>query len=181
MSPIRLLALVALTVAFSTSGAAQPTRIFDPLAFFEGQTQGLGQLRVRGRREAERFVVRGFGEREPSGALRLTQEIRWDDGRIERRAWRMRQVAEGEWRASGTDMVGEGRARAVGDAVVLTWRRAGGPFNRPLAVTQTLRLRPDGALDNAGPFRLWGLTVARLEERIARVAVSPPRQPPSPP
>lgn len=158
--------VLTLAASITASPATEP---FDPLAFFEGPTRGVGALHVRGRRNPEHFTVEGRGEREPGGAVRLTQAITWAGGRVERRAWRLWRSGPGEWRARGTDMVGEGRATAVGPTVVLTWRRAGGPFGRPLTVTQVLRLRPDGALDNAGPARLFGLTVARLTERIERV------------
>ncbi len=155
----------AAVVATTPSPASEP---LDPVAFFEGATRGVGTLHVRGRNR-QRFTVTGRGEREPGGAVRLSQAIRWEDGRVDRRVCRMWRVGPGEWRGRGTDMLGEGRAEAVGDTVVLTWRRAGGPFGGPLTVTQVLRRRADGGLDNAGPVRLWGVTVARLEERIMRV------------
>ncbi len=97
--------LFALLVApLSTSAPAQHPA-FDPIAFFNGRTQGEGQLKKLFT-PARRIVVDSNGTLGPDGWLTLTQKIQEERHPARVRTWRFRSVGTGRFEGMLSDAKG---------------------------------------------------------------------------
>lgn len=147
--------------AFPSQGTA-PHPPFDPIAFFEGRTEGLGTLVIRGRRP-EGIRVQSVGTPSHDGFL-LRQRIQRGDAPPFTRTWTLVPDGHGRWTGSLTEAVGPVRAVATGDRLRITYRTG-----RVTTVEQVLRLEPgrESAL-NLLTVRMLGIPIARLVEQIRR-------------
>ena len=160
-----------LLLAASCVSAPPPSRIsaatpsFDAIRFFEGRTQGEGQLKVA--LSGPSWVkVQGEGRRQPDGALVLDQLIERGGAEPERRQWRIWEVEPGTYRGTLTTAEGTVAGRAEGNRLHLRYRlKKGG-----LDVRQWIDLQPDGrtALNRLTLSKL-GMPVGALEERIRKI------------
>ncbi len=136
-----------------------------PEVFFDGHTQGLGTLRVRGR-TPEEVRVESYGEAQPDSTFRLDQTITHPDGRTETRTWIMRRVDATHYTATLTDAEGEVGAEVQGNELFIRYR-IGWPA---ITMRQHLILQPDGKTAlNLSTVRVLGIPWARLNEQIRRV------------
>jgi hypothetical protein len=115
-------------------------------------------------RVTSRFVAEMHGHWEGDRGL-LTERFRYDNGRVQDRAWRLTLGADGTIRAEADDVPGHGRGTAAGPAVQLRYRirldpAAGGHV---LAVTDWMYLLDNGTILNRSQFRKFGILVAELQ------------------
>ena len=179
-APLPLLALLApalLAGCLAAHPPAEPVPAappFDPFAFFEGPTRGLGTLHVRGR-ASEIVRVEGFGEALSDGTFRLVQTVMRGDGEPSRRTWTLRRTAPGRYAGTLTDAAGEVSAEAEGSRLRIRYRM--GPAT---TMAQTLTLQPGGRVAlNLATVRVLGVPVARLNEQIRRLDGPAPDAPPA--
>lgn len=101
------------------SDYAGKTPAFDPVRFFAGRTEAWGMFQKRGGEVARRFhvVIEGRSEGE---RLTLDERFRYDDGQTQQRVWTLTRQADGSWRGSAGDVVGEAVGEVAGNA--LHWR-----------------------------------------------------------
>jgi len=165
---------VALAVPLGTTGcvatgdvphpAHQTTPSFDPIAFFSGRMHGDGLLHVVASRP-RRTDVTGRGTPDGADAITLGQDVIQGDRPATHRTWRLRRIAPGRYAGSLTDAIGPVAAEADGNRLTIRFAMRHG-----LRVSQTLYLQLGGRVaQNAMTVRKWGITVARLDERIERL------------
>ena len=161
-APLLLLALAGCLPAFPHVEARRGPA-FDPVAFFEGRTEGLGVLRVRGR--APVLVrVESVGRGLDGGGLELTQTIRRGDGAPYSRTWTLRPDGPGRWTGALSEADGPVEAVSDGGRLTIRYGMGGG-----LSMHQELGLEAPGLVLNRSSVRFWGVPVARLTEQIRRV------------
>ena len=156
------LALVALAPA---TAARAPAPRFDPLVFFEGTSEGDGQLKVLlHKRQSVRVHSRGHVE--PGGTLVLVQRVEQERQPPRTRNWRIREVAPGRYAGTLSDAAGPITGETHGSRLHLAFRMKGG-----LAAEQWLDLAPDGrSASNVLTVRKFGVRVAVLHETIRRTS-----------
>ena len=151
------------TLALPAALLAQPAaRTFDPVAFFEGQTTGEGQLRkIMSAAKATRVTGRGRIE---GGVLVLDQSVAIAGEPRRERQWRLHAVAPGRWAGTLSDARGPVTASAAGAVLTIAYVSDDG-----MGITQAVTLAPDGrSARNRMKVRKLGLTVATLDETITR-------------
>ena len=134
----------------------------DPIAFFEGETEGRGALTlITGK--THRISVTSEGSLRPDGSLELVQQIGEGDKPPRTRTWIMTDEGGGIYGGSLTDAVGAVEARADGNRMTMRYETEGE------RIEQTLVLEPDGTtVRNRLDAYKWGLNVARLDETIVK-------------
>lgn len=110
---------LAACAAQDISDYAGKAPAFDPARFFAGRTQAWGLFQKRGGEVARRFhvVIEGRSE---GDRLILDERFRYDDGQVQQRTWTLVRQADGSWRGSAGDVVGEAVGEVAGNA--LHWR-----------------------------------------------------------
>lgn len=167
-------ALVGLATLVVAVGCVRPRDLakFDgarptmrPETFFAGTTTGWGVIQTRDGRPSRPFEVSSEGTTQRDGHFRLSQTVRFADGKVDRRVWVMTRIDATHYRASLSDARGPVRAEVHGNVFHLEYplRRRG------VVMEQWLYLLPDGkTVLNTGTIRALGIPVARLSERISR-------------
>jgi hypothetical protein len=161
--------LAALVLAACVPGA-EPERTargpeLRPEAFFDGVTSSTGVLRTLGGGE-KRLAVDGIGRAEADGSFSLQQTIRWADGDVDRRTWRMRRLGGGRYEATVEGVRGIARGELEGDTFRLRYVLDSGPG---VAMEHWMTLQPGGTrLRNVAVGRVFGVPVARLDETFTR-------------
>ena len=151
------------TLALPAALPAQPAaRTFDPVAFFEGQTTGEGQLRkIMSAAKATRVTGRGRIE---GGVLVLDQSVAIAGEPRRERQWRLHAVAPGRWAGTLSDARGPVTASAAGAVLTIAYTS-----NDGMGITQSVTLARDGqSARNLMKVRKFGITVATLDETITR-------------
>ncbi len=151
------------TLALPAALPAQPAaRTFDPVAFFEGQTTGEGQLRkIMSAAKATRVSGRGRIE---GGVLVLDQSVAIAGEPRRERQWRLHAVAPGRWAGTLSDARGPVNASAAGAVLTIAYTS-----NDGMGITQSVTLARDGqSARNLMKVRKFGMTVATLDETITR-------------
>jgi hypothetical protein len=135
-----------------------------PESFFLGATRGSGVLQTGGGRPSRTFTVRSLGRAVPGG-ITVDQEIRWNDGEVDRRSWTVRRTGPHTYRGELTEATGPVTAEARGNVLRLNY-----PMKGPgVSMEQWLYLQPDGrTVINEGTVRVLGVVVARISEQIVR-------------
>lgn len=162
-----------LSVVFILSGCLGGFRVpetpaqapqFRPDEFFAGVTHGEGTLATRGRRTRS-FTVAGSGHTETDGTFVLDQTVTYDDGAVEQRSFRLRQIGEHEYTGSFTGASGAVSARTEGNRFHVRYN-----IRRPaVTMDQRLYLQSDGRTAfNRATVSVLGVPVARLSETIRR-------------
>ena len=140
---------------------AQPA--FDPLAFFNGRTAGLGTLDIRGRAPVV-VRVESVGTR-TAGGLRLDQTIWRGDREPYQRTFTFRPDGPGRYAGTLTEAKGPVAATVEGNELTIQYKTG-----RFTSVEQRLTLQPGGGLAlNLLSVRVVGVPVARLTEQIRTV------------
>lgn len=139
---------------------------FSPMDFFDGRTTSWGVLETSGGAPSRVFDVTSTGHRDQSGDLVLEQAIHWHDGAVDHRTWHMHSDDGRRFTATLTDASGPVTGEAAGPLLHLSYPMKAVPGGR---MEQWLYLQSDGrTLMNVGTVRVFGVTVARLSERITR-------------
>jgi len=140
---------------------------FSVFAFFLGETEGRGMLRVMFGKEHQ-VLVHGRASMTPSGALQLDQIIEEAGRKPRQRRWRLREVAPGRYEGALTDADGPVVATTNGNQLNIRYAMKDG-----LRAEQWLSLAPDRqSARNILVVRKLGMTVAVLEETIRRIGGS---------
>jgi hypothetical protein len=143
--------------------AAEPK--LDPIAFFTGLTEGRGTLStITGRKQSLHVV--SVGRPRADGSLVLDQRIALSGEPVRDRRWTIRPAGPGRYAGTLTEALGTVDARVSGNRMTIRYR------TENYAVRQQLALTSGGELRNRFDAVKWGLNVARLDERISRVAPS---------
>jgi len=137
---------------------------FDVAAFFSGRTSGEGTLDIV-LRDPEPVRVEGRGQLLVDGTLVLEQVVARGDRPLDRRRWRIRQVAPDRWRGYLSDATDLVDAQVTGNRLTIRYPMRGG-----LIATQHLHLQPDGrtALNRMTITKL-GIAVGTLDETIRKL------------
>lgn len=146
-------------------GAAQPT--FDPIAFFEGRTEGRGSLNtiLSGRNTT---LVAGLGKRTAPDALVLEQSVRRGAGAPALRTWELHRVAPGRYAGTLSDASGPVAADVAGNRLHIAFPMKGG-----LSAQQWLYLSPNGQIaQNRMVVTKLGIPIASLDEVITRAGAT---------
>ncbi|MEO6103400.1 MAG: DUF3833 family protein [Pseudoxanthomonas sp.] len=148
---------------FNVAQTPASTPVFEPEVFFDGATQGEGTLAVRGRPNRS-FTVASSGHQGRDGQFVLEQEIRFIDGEVQRRSFRIRRVDAHTYTGSLSGAAGPVTARADGNSFHLRYQ-----MSKASSMEQWLYLQPDGRTAlNRATVRVLGLPVAHLSETIRR-------------
>lgn len=168
MSRLRIVALLAASLAVAACAAARPTPPppeggppLDPMAFFTGETRGTGVLR-KGFGDPVEIRVAGHGRMEGDDLI-LMQTVVMGDKPGRMREWRLRRAGPGRFEGTLTDAEGPVLIVAEGSRATITFRARDG-----YAVRQTLDLVAPGRIENRLIARIYGLPVAELRETIVR-------------
>ena len=97
--------------------AKQP--VFNPAQFFLGKTDAWGMFQKRGGEVVKRFHVEITGS-DRDGKLILDERFKYDDGATQQRVWTLVRQADGSWRGTAGDVLGEAIGEASGNA--MNWR-----------------------------------------------------------
>jgi hypothetical protein len=136
-----------------------------PEDFFVGNTISTGLLRMLGGGE-KKLAVDGRGFRETDGSFSLQQTIRWADGDVDRRTWRMRPLGGGRYEATVEGVKGRAEGWVAGRTFHLKYTLDTGPGVR---MRHWMTLEPEGrTMRNIAVGRVFGVPVARLDETFAR-------------
>lgn len=178
-----VIAAVSLAVVALTGCATRPpippetATPFHLTQALGGVTEGRGEFSsVTGARRG--FSVRLEGRLE-NGVFVLVEDFVFDDGEIDRKTWRLRETAPGEWRGTREDVVGEARGFSDGPAFRLEYLmdlpRTRGRTIR-VRFRDVLAVRADGAVVNRARVTFWGAPVGRVELTVRRPASAPAEQ-----
>ena len=154
-------ALIALSLGSGACHGLKPVSFagaeprFEPEKFFEGPSRSWGVTENRSGQPTSRFRADLMGRRE-GGDLVITQDFTYQDGRQQRRVWRLRRIDDHRYEATANDVVGVSVGYAYGN--VFHWE-------------YTLALRPGNLLANVR-FKLWMYLQADGETLINRVTIS---------
>jgi hypothetical protein len=103
------------------------------------------------------------------GALTMSEELQYSDGRIDRRRWRIVAQGASGYRGQTCDSVGAVTGTAQGKAVNLRYTLrlpiAGGL--RRVAFDDWMYLQPDGSILDHAVMRIWGIRVGTVSAVIA--------------
>lgn len=103
----------------------------------------------------------------------LSEVFRYDNGKVQTRAWTLMVAPDGGIVATAPDVIGQGTGQASGPTVVLRYRirltpEAGGHV---LDVIDWMYLMENGTIMNRSQFRKFGIKVAEL---VATMRPNPP-------
>ncbi len=143
---------------------------FDPTKFFAGRTRGEGTLVVRlgGNRT---ISVEGTGHAEEDGSFNLNQRIKFSDGTIETRTWRLRRMDASHLTGILSDARGGVSAETKGNLFHLRYL-----MRQPAVyMEQWMYLQPDGrSVVNIAQVTVLGVLWARLSETIMKLDSATP-------
>ena len=140
---------------------AQAEPRLDPIAFFTGLSEGRGTLStLTGGKQALHVV--SIGRPAADGSLVLDQRIVLSGEPVRDRRWTIRPAGPGRYTGTLTEATGAVEATVSGNRMTIRYE------TKDYAVWQALALGGDGQIRNRLDIVIWGLNVARLEERIVR-------------
>lgn len=138
--------------------------LIQPLRFFEGRTEGQGEVKVVFK-SPYGVSVHGRGQIAPDGTLTLVQDVREQGKPPRMRSWHIRETAPGRYAGTLSDAIGPVRLEVIEGRFHIRFRMKGG-----LGVEQWLTAAPGGRIvHNSMVIRKLGFTVARLEETIRKI------------
>lgn len=169
LGALAVLALGALRNRFAAFRAQKPEDYatlgprFDLAQHLSGPILCEGMIYGPTGRVSSRFVATMEG-RWQDGTGTLTEVFRYDNGKVQNRAWTLKLGHGGAITATAADVIGEGRGQAAGPSVVLRYKirltpEAGGHV---LDVTDWMYLMENGTIMNRSQFRKFGIKVAEL-------------------
>ena len=152
--------LIAACVPAPAPLAAQPEPP-ELVAFFTGNTSGQGTYRqwLSGPKPLQVTSQGGM----VGDNFQLDQQIRIEGKAPRKRQWIMRPDGKGGWTASLTDATGPVEMVRQGHALRIRYEMKNG-----VKVEQSLRQFDERTIYNRMRFTRFGLTLARIEERIVK-------------
>jgi hypothetical protein len=104
-----------------------------------------------------------------AGGFTLNEVLHYDDGRVDRRTWRLSSEGSSGYLGHATDSVGAVLGSVAGNAVNLRYTLllpiAGKP--RKVRFDDWMYLQPDGLIIDRATFRLWGIVAGTVTAVIA--------------
>ncbi|MET1079325.1 MAG: DUF3833 domain-containing protein [Pseudomonas sp.] len=164
----RLLAALLLALLGGCSGPAiedyaeQQPRL-ELAEFFEGELQAWGMFQNRSGAVVKRFKVAMQGTWEGDTGV-LDERFTYSDGSIERRVWTLKRQADGTWRGTADDVVGEAIGEVAGNT--LHWR-----YQLNLKVDDAvyrvdfddwMYLLDEGVMLNRARMSKWGIDLGQV-------------------
>ena len=165
------LAAVLVSLAAAAVPEVQAGEAFAPERFFAGRTHSEGAFVDGQGRATKRFSGDTAGRREPDGSTVFDQVIRFDDGTVRRRTFRLVRTGPTSIEATGSEVVGTGRGTISGRSLRLlsTISQDGNPLTA-LDFDQTFSLSSDARrLRNVSTISKLGIVVARTDETFVRL------------
>ena len=150
---------------------AAPAR-FAPEIFFAGRTHSEGAFVDEGGRPTSRFSGDTVGRRERDGATAFDQTIRFDDGTVRRRSFRLVRTGPDSIEATGSEVVGTARGVIAGRSLRLlsTIRTDANPL-LDTEFDQTFTASPDGRrVRNVSTVTKLGFVVRRVDETFVLIS-----------
>lgn len=135
---------------------------FDPVAFFEGRTEGEGRVKIIFK-DAKTLRVESVGTRERDGTLALKQVIAEPGKPPRTRYWRLKALGGGRYSGTLTDAVGPVRIETVGTRIHIRYKA-----KDHLDYDQWLTPAGPRRVDNRMRVKRFGLTVAHVDEVISK-------------
>lgn len=137
--------------------------IFDIRERFNGPIVCEGVIYGPTGRVSSRFVA-DFEATWEGNIGRMVEKFHYDTGQIQERVWTLTLGNDGGIKAEAPDIVGAGKGKQLGSAVLLNYRiklaqEAGG---HALDVTDWMYLMSNGSIMNRSQFRKFGIKVAEL-------------------
>ena len=151
---------------------ASETPAFDFRVFFEGRTRASGWFADRFGRPRRHFRGDFVGRRD-GAELVLDETLRYTDGVVEERLWRVSVDDDGRFRATGDALLGEASGRMRGNALGMRYRMrvaVGGGRDVVFDFEDLMLLQPDGCLHNLVHVRKWGVRVGSVATQYVRHA-----------
>ncbi len=141
---------------------------FDPVAFFDGQTQSCGVIESRFGVSTELIVTNGQGQRDGTGRLRMVQRLSFQDGTTQERDWTLWRSEPDHFKATANDMVGTAEGEASGRVFHWQWVLARSPGNPLMNVTmqQWMYRMEDGSVTVRTTVTKLGFIVAEVTEQF---------------
>ena len=169
MPPLRLAliapAMLLAPAAPAATAAAAANVSVDPMRFFVGRTETVGQVKVMFHKA---YATRstGQGRIQPDGSLLLVQEV-FDAGKPpHERRWHVRQTGPGRYTGTMTDAVGPVMIDRIGDRYRFRFQMDG-----RLSVEQMLVPLAGGrAASSSVKIRKFGMVVATTDGLVRQVA-----------
>jgi len=165
-SALRLAGVLALACAFAPVGTAAETpsaAAFDPVAFFTGSTEGVGQLK-KVFSSAHRIVTHGHGLVRADGMLVIDHRVEEQGEAVRLRQWQLRQTAPGQFSGSMSEASGPVTGTLAGNRLAILYTMRGG-----MRVDQVVTMAAGGqSASNVMKISKFGMTVATLTETIRR-------------
>lgn len=87
---------------------------FDPMQYLEGPTRSWGVFENRRGEPTRRFRTAMMGVRD-GDALVVTQDFTFDDGKTQRRVWRLKRIDAHRYDATADDVIGVATGYAYGN------------------------------------------------------------------
>ena len=114
-----------LSVTLLTSGCAtqniqtyqNTTPTLDMHEFFSGQIDGWGMFQGRNGEVKKRFYVDIDATHEGGNVIVLDEKFSWADGSKSQRIWRLTKQADGNWKGTAGDVIGEATGEVVGNTL----------------------------------------------------------------
>jgi hypothetical protein len=99
----------------------------------------------------------------------MNEELRYGDGQVEHRTWRLTPDGARGYRGETSDSVGAVTGICAGRAVTLSYKLRLPLFGAPrkVAFEDSMYLQPDGQILDRAVLRLWGLHIATVTAIIA--------------
>jgi hypothetical protein len=148
---------------------AQRRPDFDPQQYFNGNLTAHGVLKNR-RGEVTRYFNAAIKAYWRNGIGTLEERFVFDDGEIQYRTWILRPDAKGGYLATAGDVIGEGQAQVVGNAMNLqyTLRVNYRSDTLDLAVDDWMYRVDDNTVINESVLRKFGFKVGSIQLAIIR-------------
>ncbi|MEO6716725.1 MAG: DUF3833 family protein [Novosphingobium sp.] len=163
---LRLIGALVLGCALMpVNTAAEPVAAaaVDPVAFFTGSTQGVGQIKKMFS-AAHRTVTYGHGVVRADGVLVLDHRVEEQGEAVRVRRWLLHETGPGHFSGSLSDASGPVSATVTGNRLGIRYTMRGG-----MRVDQVLTFAPGGqSASNVMKISKFGMTVATLTETIRR-------------
>lgn len=92
------------------------TPTLDMHEFFSGQIDGWGMFQGRNGEVKKRFYVDIDATHEGENVIVLDEKFSWADGSKSQRIWRLTKQADGSWKGTAGDVIGEAKGEVAGNA-----------------------------------------------------------------